>query len=191
MTEKQWVKSFIPQLQSEIQSSGYEGISVESGKKLPYSSEILSYENDEPAKPNVIKYETDILIYELVTIETWKPRIIIEAKYKSITTHDAITYSQKSQAHKFVHPYLRYGILIGHRKHFPLPGRLFRHGLNFDFMQSWIDDKPKNEEWDTFLSIIKSEINASRQLEEIIFNSRSKSRKHFTALHKPLKLSES
>ncbi|GAB4286004.1 MAG: hypothetical protein Kow0081_4020 [Candidatus Dojkabacteria bacterium] len=61
----------------------------------------------------------------------------IEAKINSVTTHDAITYSQKAQTHKNVHSYLRYGILIGNRKDYALPGRLFRHGQHFDFMLSW------------------------------------------------------
>ncbi|GAI54911.1 unnamed protein product, partial [marine sediment metagenome] len=57
----------------------------------------------------------------------------IEGKINSVTTHGAITYSQKASTHKNVHPYLRYGILLGNRKHYPLPGRLFRHGAYFDF----------------------------------------------------------
>jgi hypothetical protein len=32
--------------------------------------------------------------------EYWKPRIIIEGKLSKITTHDAITYSQKAETHK-------------------------------------------------------------------------------------------
>ena len=85
-----------------------------------------------------------------------------------------------------VHPYLRYGILIGNRKDYPLPGRLFRHGQRFDFMLSWKTFKGEVSEWHTFIEILKSEYEASLILDEIIFNSRSRDRQKFTSLHRPL-----
>ena len=114
--------------------------------------------------------------------------IIIEGKINSVTTHDAITYSQKSSSHKNVHPYLRYGILLGNRKNYPLPGRLYRHGAYFDFMLSWKAFKPTEEEWNNFLNIINSEIEYSEQLEEILFKSRSKNHKRYTTLQRRLYL---
>jgi len=87
--------------------------------------EIISYKDNQPEETNLIKYETDLIICQNLSENEWKPRIIIEGKLNSVTTHDAITYSQKAATHKNVHPFLRYGILIGNRKHFPLPGRLF------------------------------------------------------------------
>ena len=136
---------------------------------------------------NDLKYQTDILIYEQQE-EHWKPRIIIEGKLSKITTHDAITYSQKAETHKNVHPYLRYGILIGKRKHFPLPGRLFRHGQNFDFMISWVDYEPNKQEWQNFIDLIGLEYRASLDTEEFLLNSRKPERKHYTIMHKHLKL---
>lgn len=90
--------------------------------------------------------------------------------------------------HKQVHPYLRYGILIGDRRHHPLPGRLFRHDQQFDFMQSWKSLTADSHEWSTFIHILRSEYEASLALDEIIFNSRSSNRERFTSLHKPLNL---
>ena len=136
MTEREWVNSIYKKLEQELRLFN-DNLRVSESRKLPYSSEILDYIEDKPNKQNFIKYETDFLVYEVMEDNKWKPRIIIEAKIDSVTTHDAITYSQKAQTHKNVHPYLRYGILIGNRKHHPLPGRLFRHGQHFDFMQSW------------------------------------------------------
>jgi len=80
----------------------------------------LNYKDDEPGDSKYIKYETDLLVYQKINNEKWKPRIIIEGKINSVTTHDAITYSQKASTHKNVHPYVRYGILIGNRKQYPL-----------------------------------------------------------------------
>jgi len=158
---------------------------VEAGKKLIYANEIVEYrENDTTYKEML--YETDILIYKKHKDGSWKPRVVIETKIDSVSTHDSITYSQKSASHKYVHPYLRYGIFLGHRKHLPLPGRLFRHGAHFDFMLSWQGYEPKDYEWKALTEIVKKEIKASEKLEEMIFNSRSKSREKYFVVHKPL-----
>ena len=114
--------------------------------------------------------------------------MILELKIKTFTTHDAITYSQKALTHKTVHPYLRYGILLRNRTHYPLPGRLFRHGAHFDFMASWVGFHPTDEELYGLADVIESEIKASRMLEESIYSSRSPNREHYTLLHRPLKL---
>lgn len=187
MTEREWVSSVFKKLEEELRIFN-DNLRVSESRKLPYSSEILDYIDDKPNKQNFIKYETDFLVYEVLNENKWKPRVIIEAKIDSVTTHDAITYSQKAQTHKNVHPYLRYGILIGNRKHYPLPGRLFRHGQHFDFMQSWKSLEGDKNEWIQLIEILKSEIKASHMLEEIIFNSRAKNREKYTLLHRPLKL---
>jgi len=187
MTEKEWMEDVKERLEKE-ESFLKKKIFFSTGKRVPYSFEILNYKNDEPGDRKYIKYETDLLVYQRIDNEKWKPRIIIEGKINSVTTHDAITYSQKASTHKNVHPYLRYGILLGNRKHYPLPGRLFRHGAYFDFMLSWKAFKPEEDEWKDFLDIISSEIEYSEQLEEILFNSRSKNRKRYTVLHRPLYL---
>jgi len=48
--------------------------------------------------------------------------------------------------------------------------------------------EPTRDEWKDFMDIINSEIEYSEQLEEILFKSRSKNRKHYTILHRPLYL---
>jgi len=185
MTEKEWMEEVKKRLEQE-ESFSNNNIFFSTGKRVPYSFEILNYKDDEPGDRKYIKYETDLLIYQKIDNEKWKPRIIIEGKINSVTTHDAITYSQKASTHKNVHPYLRYGILLGNRKHYPLPGRLFRHGAYFDFMLSWKAFKPTEDEWKNFIKIINSEIEYSEKLEEMLFHSRSKNRKRYTILHRPL-----
>jgi hypothetical protein len=138
-----------------------------------------------------MKYETDLLIIENNN-DHWTPRIIIETKANgSITTHDAITYSHKAATHRQVHPYLRYGILLGGRGHYPLPGRLFRHGTQFDFMISWGEHEPNKEELKDTIDLLFKEVEASRILEKIIYDSRKRGRAHYTILHKELKLRSS
>ena len=187
MTEKEWIINVKNRLEKEDEFFK-NSIYFEVSKKVPYSFEILNYLDDEPEERNYMKYETDLLVLQKIEKERWKPRIIIEGKINSVTTHDAITYSQKASNHKNVHPYVRYGILIGNRKHYPLPGRLYRHGAHFDFMLSWKAFGPTTEEWNDFLSIIESEIKYSKKIEEMFFNSRSKNRRHYTSLQKRLYL---
>ncbi len=187
MKEREWVKTINEDIEKALKPFN-SNLRVTDGLRLPYTSEILTYVDEEPDQQNFIGYETDILIYEQIDDSRWKPRIIVEAKINSVTTHDAITYSQKAQTHKNVHPYLRYGILIGNRNDYPLPGRLFRHGEHFDFMLSWKSFKGTKSEWNTLIEILKLEYEASLNLDEIIFNSRSRYRKKYTSLHRPLKL---
>ena len=187
MNEKQWAESIKEYLSSVFLS---DNVKIDTLIKLPYAKEILDYKNNfEPMNESLMDFETDLLVYEK-TDGLIKPRIIIEMKLSSVTTHDAIIYSYKAQNHKTITPFLRYGIIIGSRKHYPLPGRLFRHGINFDFMISFQKEKLSPTEKNAFEDIIKKELNYSRQLEEMFFNSRSKSRKHYFVLHKELSLKE-
>lgn len=125
--------------------------------KVPYAQEVLSYNSDfERDEESTMDFETDLLVYEKADII--KPHIIIESKINSITTHDAITYIYKAQTHKNVTPYIRYGIMLGNRKHYPLPGRLFRHGTNFDFMISFKDFILSEDERITFIDLIQKEL---------------------------------
>lgn len=189
-TEKEWVSSIIPKLQEDLQNALPKKIEirVSDGVKLPYAYEVLKYHESEPEKTFLSKYETDILISEVFGGDQWIPRIVIECKLNTASTHDAITYSTKAATHKNVHPYLRYGILMGNRKHYPLPGRLIRHGAHFDFMTSWKGYDPENVEWDNLLSVLTKEVRASVQLEELLTSSRSPHRKRYSVLHRRLEL---
>jgi len=92
--------------------------------------------------------------------------------------------------HKNVTPYVRYGNMIGNRKNRSLPGRLYRHGTNFDFMISFKDFQLSSEERMMFLDLIKKEIIYSKQIEEMIYSSRLKSRKQYNLLQKELRVEE-
>jgi len=188
MKEVVWAKELAAKLNVQLRKSD-SSLKVETGLRLPYAYEIREYDqNGDPLLTDKMKYETDLLISEYSNEDAWKPRVIIECKLKSVTTHDSITYSKKANSHKSIHPYLRYGILIGKRDHHPLPGRLFRHGENFDFMISFKNYNSTKKEWNETISILNQEVEASRNLEKIIYQSRSKNRMKITFLHKPLTL---
>lgn len=168
MTEREWVKKILkPEIQKASEACN-ENLAVEVGQRLPYTYQVRSYAAQEPkGKPESRGYETDVLVYE-GTAQAWTPRMIIEAKTR-ITTHDAITYSQKAAEQKSVHPYLRYGMLGGNREH--LPGRLLWHGTHFDFMVAWKDYEPSENERKELIDLVREEVKSSRELEKIFFDS--------------------
>ncbi|HPT77197.1 MAG TPA: hypothetical protein PKV93_09070 [Fervidobacterium sp.] len=186
MEENEWTNSIKELLQ--VANFG-DNICFDTLNKVPYAQEILSYDlNFENPKEHTMRFQTDLLVYE--KRDSIKPRIIIESKIDSISTHDAITYSYKAQTHKNVTPYIRYGIMMGNRKHYPLPGRLFRHGTNFDFMISFKDFILSEDEKLAFIDLVKKEIYYSQKIEEMIYESRNKNRKHYFILQKELRLEE-
>lgn len=188
VSERDWVHGIVPLLQDSLGTLDAMLV-VEDGRRLAYAREILRYSNcDEPSREHGMRYETDLLISERFDDGTWIPRVVVEAKLGSVTTHDAITYSQKAGTHKQVHPYLRYGILLGDRGHYPLPGRLFRHGAAFDFMLSWQGFEPVEDELPVLTELLHAEVVASRMLEDIVFNTRARDRSAYTVLHRPLVL---
>lgn len=185
MRENDWTAMIGGKLEAELRD-----LFVESLRRIPYSQEIESYsEGWQPNYMNPMRFETDMVVFENVG-GIVKPRVIVEAKLDRITTHDAITYSYKAEKHKAITPYVRYGIMIGEREHYPLPGRLFRHGTNFDFMFSFKGDMPDGTEWEAFVALIQREVLYSRQTEEMLHESRSPGRKHYYMMEKQLVLAE-
>ncbi len=189
MKENDWTKSICELLQK--QDLG-DNIHIDVLKKIPYAFEISSF-NDEweidKDSFSETSFETDMVVYEKLNNKII-PRVIIEAKVGTVTTHDAITYSHKAMYHKNVIPYVRYGIMLGARETYPLPGRLFRHGTNFDFLFSFVDYLPADKEIRAFVEMVKKEITYSRQFEEILSNSRSRNRKRYYMLQKEFHLEE-
>lgn len=189
MKENEWTKSICELLKQ--QNLG-ENIYIDVLKKIPYAFEISSFNDDwefDTESIDTISFETDMVIYEKLNGKII-PRVIIESKIGTVTTHDAITYSHKAMYHKNVIPFVRYGIMLGDRATYPLPGRLFRHGTNFDFLFSFVKYLPSDKELTTFVDMLKREIVYSRQFEEILSNSRSRNRKRYFMLQKEFHLEE-
>lgn len=185
-SEKEWVRSIIRSLRRALQAKG-EDVSVTDGSKLLYAYEVLTYRDQKPDKHNMSRYETDILLADTLKADCWIPRVVIECKLSRISTHGAITYSTKASTHKNVHPYLRYGILLGDWGDRPLPGRLIRHGVHFDFMVSLKEHKPTKNERKELVEILLKEVEASRRLQEAL-TSKAHDKPHHTILHRRLEL---
>jgi hypothetical protein len=121
--ERKWVASLKADIDVAFER---QNVIVQIGDPLLYTLHVSSYhsESTKPRKTSQNAYQTDLLISEQFTGSTdWVPRVVVEFKLGTVTTHDALTYSAKAAMHKNVHPYLRYGIVIGkHPK--PVPRRL-------------------------------------------------------------------
>ena len=189
MKENDWTKS----LCDIIKEHGIgENIYIDVLKKIPYAFEVSAFDEDWKVDEESLcetSFETDLVVYEKNNGKII-PRVIIESKVGTVTTHDAITYSHKAMYHKNVIPFVRYGIMLGAREQYPLPGRLFRHGTNFDFLFSFVDYQPTEKEMDMFIQMLKKEIGYSHRIEEILFNSRSRNRKRYYMLQKEFHLEE-
>jgi hypothetical protein len=154
-----------------------------------FGYEIRAYRYEKEPETEAIEFATDFIVVEDID-GGWKPRVVVEAKVGSVTTHDAITYSQKAANHRSVFPYLRYGIMLGNRQHYPLPGRLYRHGTQFDFMISFRGYKPSTKELEAFQDVLIAEVKALQALENMIYESRRRDRDHHTLLHRRLTLGD-
>jgi hypothetical protein len=190
--ERAWVELLKPKIDQALRNSWTDAVKVGccTQYRLPYAFEIFDYQHD-AHDPQTIshsaRYATDLLIYdERLDGSGWVPRVIIECKRGQVTTHDALTYSTKASTHKHVHPYLRYGIVIGDLRK-PLPPRLVRHGAYFDFMTVWDSADPPPTAWDELFGVLALEVQASRDL-HAMQTDRGKRRQKYRMLHRPLVL---
>jgi hypothetical protein len=183
MTEADWVKRIAAQLQ-RTRIGRARHLEIRSGLRLTYGYEIRAY-GEEPT-PQQTGFQTDLAVVETSADGSWKPRVVVEAKVRSISTHDAITYSHKAAIHRAVHPYLRYGVMLGEMGCRGLPGRLYRHGVQFDFMLSFRGTRASRDELTVFERLLLDEVAASRMLERLLYESRMRGRDEYNVLHRRL-----
>ncbi len=189
MNERQWVDTLVEPLQTTLnRDRPSPAIGVVAGRHLRYTSQIHAYQGDDPAESDAQRYETDLLFFDTLPDDRWVPRVIVECKLKSINTHEALAYSSKASTHKQVHPYLRYGMLIGQRRHAGIPRRLIKHGTHFDFLVAWIGRPTAGPPFRRFCQLIGEEIEASRTLQCLLTTRRSRLDGQYQTLHRPLKL---
>ncbi len=190
MKETEWVELVANAVRADLADSD-QSLRVETQLKIPYGYEIRAYRKEQEPETEAISFATDFIVVESHSDGSWKPRVVVEAKVgDTITTHDAITYSHKAANHKSVFPYLRYGIMLGNRQHHPLPGRLYRHGTQFDFMISFKEHEPSPKELKEFRDILLEEVQASQALENMIYQSRRRDRDHHTLFHRSLRVDD-
>jgi len=185
LTEAQWVERIAEILRTRLPLK--KSLQIKTRVKLAYQYEIDVYPSEASEKPRAMasEFQTDLAIVESLH-QGWKPRVVVEAKLGTVTSDGAITYSHKAGLHRAVQPYLRYGIMLGDREDYPLPGRLYRHGAQFDFMVSFKGLEPTEEELQALIELLKAEVEASRILEKIFAEHRKPGRDKYTVLHRKL-----
>jgi hypothetical protein len=192
MSEKVWVTDLRSNLEVALKpcTAYAEGwhVCVDQGERLAYANEIFRYHNEEQPTIHPRKYQTDLLVYDWHDNGDWIPRVVLECKL-GLNTHDAITYSTKAFTHKYVHPYLRYGLLIG-GDDTGLPLRAIRHGAYFDFMMYWAARDATRSEMDALVRVLREEIDASRKLEGLLATGEAKSATKVWMLRRQLFVAE-
>ncbi len=190
LDERAWVKALEPELSAALaryRKRGEPKCTVEIGRKLAYTAHIQRYGQDNTFTPETNPYETDILIAD-PDGDGWIPRVVVECKVGSINTHEALAYSAKAATHKQVHPYLRYGVLIGERAAAGVPRRLIRHGAYFDFLVVWQGKDARRKVLPQFCELLIEEVRASRQLQHLLSNRRSAHETKHAVFHRPLRV---
>ena len=159
MTEEEFQDMLTAKLKEYFKK---DGIAVNKWKNLIYRVIVgsnMKYVPETPLK-NIrgrFAFQTDILISKDSV-----PLVVIELKYRGITTHNILTYSSKAQEHKRIYPYLRYGLVAGGRKN--IPKRFFVHNFGFDFAFA-LPDLEDKEETEKLVEILREQVsNASTLL---------------------------
>jgi Predicted nucleotide-binding protein containing TIR-like domain len=173
-TEREWVDILRTDVEKMMKG---QNVDVRTGVNLPYQILVASYagESAKTKHPsmNTHGYQTDLLISEPINnSEGWVPRVVVEFKLRQVTTHDALTYSAKAATHKNLHPYLRYGIIIGGHPS-AVPRRLVRHGHQFDFMMTLASEELTPGERKRVCALLLDELRASREMSLLLSGSKS------------------
>ncbi|MFP4476141.1 MAG: hypothetical protein ACLFOY_11340 [Desulfatibacillaceae bacterium] len=165
-----WVLNFLPRLEESLGAANLLGVAcrVMQGVKLPYACEITEYEDSRPRRQIMPSYLADLVVADVRANDRWVPRVVLECRARQISPYAALNHDMKAEAHKRVHPYLRYGLLLGKQHQGRLSGRVLRHGSHLDFMMVWQGLEPSDGEWDRFVRVLAEEVEASRRLEVIL-----------------------
>ena len=186
MKENDWTKEIAEEIEGKLKEQLGENICVSTFVEVPYSYKINGFDSSwsiDKKNCDSSEFQVDLIIYEKDN-NKMIPRVIVESKVESITTHDAITYSHKANLHKAVMPYIRYGIMCGNIKQLPI--RAFKHGTAFDFLFSFSCFDPTTQEMNEFIDMLKKEIAYSQQIQEILNTSMNRNRKKYHMIQKGL-----
>ncbi len=172
MTEAEFAKMLVARISPLLP----QGIKAETRKALLYGTqfddkgklELHVNVAKEPKRGKGMGFEQDILVFEEVDGSDTSiiPRVAVEVKLSSVTTHDAIVYSQKVRRIRAIYPFCRFGLVIGGFRE--IPTRILRHGQDFDFTCAVSPEQPTNEVH-AIASIVNSEIETSRLLGALLF----------------------
>lgn len=164
--EDRLIGRFLAFLQQDSRLAGAEAVAK---RKLRYAMPILAYGPDQEPVPGGHRtnaFETDLMIYDRHGDAGWIPLVVAEFKHQTVNSHEIIAYGQKAAAHRSLHPYLRYGLVVGGRRGRFSP-RLVTHGNAFDFLAILPSDREEAAFAD-LAAVLAEEVEAARQLRSIL-----------------------
>jgi len=187
MTENEFTDELVEQLQLET-----ERYRVGTRKSVLYTLAInddgivdmgVDTDSGEPIRGGGKGFQQDILVYEKSNKghTSVVPRLIVEVKLNSVTSHDAIVYSEKAKRIKHIYPFVRFGLLLAGIS--SVPRRVLRLEENFDFMLV-VNNPPGSDELNGLRVLFNDELRASDELSDILFH-----KKQVTSLRKVLNVS--
>ncbi len=107
------------------------------------------------------------------------PRLVIEAKYRNVNTHDPITYNYKAFMQKKLFKGLRYGLIVGDysfkrkEENIYIPSRVIEYGDHFDFV-FLLKEEYNDDEIDYLVNIIKKNVEIAIKLERLNIDQENK-----------------
>jgi len=171
MRESRFAKTFAHKISSYLP----DGVAIATKKSLLYTIsfdetgklQLGVNEAGEPIRGGGMGFEQDILIFERRSGNETSivPRVCLEIKFDSVTTHDVIVYSEKARRIRSIYPFVRYGLTLGNI--YSIPGRVLRLGQEFDFISTASVD-PQQPEVERFAKVVKREIEASKKLGNLL-----------------------
>lgn len=171
--ERAAISEFLKIIRPEIEELGYK---ISDQKKLPYTNfcnKVDKNGNGINYSKGQNQYVTDILIYRETENKEIIPLVVIEGKIKKHTTHDAITYSEKANAHKRIFPHLQYGFIVLDATESKFsPTRYFIH-KQFDFEEIFPakeSSKEKQIRTENFVSELKKQIELAEKKYFLFFD---------------------
>ena len=119
--------------------------------------------NGEPVRGRGTVFQQDLLVFERCDQGDTSviPRVVAEVKFGRVTTHDALTYSEKARRTRVIYPFVRYGLILGGLD--SIPRRVLRLGQEFDFIVVVSHPTPP-EEMDGLAKLFRGEIQSSEHL---------------------------
>jgi hypothetical protein len=153
------LRPFLPGCEAAVKKNLLYALSVNEAGKVRIGVDPQG----EPIRGGGTGFEQDLLVFERAEHGDTSivPRVIAEVKLDRVTTHDALTYSEKARRIRVIYPFVRYGLLLGRIS--TIPGRVLRLGQEFDFILVVSYPTPSGE-MDALGRLFSDEIEASRHL---------------------------
>lgn len=124
----------------------------------------LRYTTEETTRTQ--SFRTDLAVFQ-----NGHPRVIIEVKRDSASTHDLIAYDQKAHRHKRVYPSLRYGMLLVETS--GLTKKYLWHSNDIDFFYFSDREMADEEDFlttelDELAELIQANLKTSHTIESVL-----------------------